>query len=204
MLKSVLFVSLAFMIAGCQEPPPKLITASGKVLVDGEPLSDGTIRFVPAEGRPMSSAILDDGSFQLGTNSVGDLDGSDGVPPGKYKVAVSSSIIEDEESDKIRWLAPRHYADFRTSGIEIDLQESKDDLLIELTWECAEVASGETEVDEQDAADSLQQASNEDEVREEDDSDAAGDEVNTDVSREQDATSTEPGHSSADDQPKEQ
>lgn len=165
----------ACQLIGCQEAPPqKLITASGTVLIDGEPLSSGTIRFVPEKGRPMNSAILGDGSFQLGSNSVADADGVDGVPPGKYQVAISSSIIEGDEGDKVRWLAPRHYADFRTSDIEIELEESTDDLLIELTWEGAE----EESVDE-------------------------GPE-DTDPSAEQDENSAEPEDSSADEQTKEQ
>ena len=146
------------MVGGCQEPP-KLITVSGTVYIDSEPLSEGTIRFVPKSGRPYSSTILENGSFQIGSSSVSNVAGVDGVPPGKYQVAVSASKIFSEESadESVQWLAPSHYADFRTSGLEVDLKTSMDNLAIELTWEGSEEEKSET-VDGDSAAASDQQA----------------------------------------------
>lgn len=86
----------------------------------------------------MSSAILADGSFQLASNSVSEEGGKEGVTPGKYKVAVTSSKIISDTNEKIEWLAPNHYADTLTSGLEVNLKEATDDLVIELTWEGAE------------------------------------------------------------------
>lgn len=122
-------------------------------MIDGEPLPSGTIRFVPEKGRAVSSAILSDGSFQLASNSVTEAGAREGVLPGKYRVAVSASKIVDEEKEEIQWLAPSHYADTQTSDLEVELQEPRDDLLIELTWAGAKAgdeesdSSAETEVD---------------------------------------------------------
>lgn len=87
---------------------------------------------------------MENGSFQLGTSSVGRVGGVDGVLPGKYRIAVSSSILLSEEEEAIKWLAPSRYADFRTSALEADLQKPEENLLVELTWEGSE-PSGNSE-----------------------------------------------------------
>lgn len=139
------------ILSGCSKPKRR-ITVAGTVVVDGELLSSGTIRFVPEAGRAVSSAILTDGSFQLASNSVSEEGGKEGVPPGKYKVAVTSSKIISDTNEQIEWFAPSHYADTLTSGLEIDLMESTDDLVIELTWEGAEPESDEVNSTPEDAA----------------------------------------------------
>ena len=152
----VVWLGLTCMFEGCSEPPPQLLPVSGTVLIDGEPLSGGTIRFVPEGGRPVSSTILENGSYQLGTSSVGSVGGVDGVPPGKYRIAVSSSIILSEEEETIKWLAPSRYADFRTSGLEADLQAPDDNLFVELTWEGSESDGDSESSDESDSPDEVE------------------------------------------------
>lgn len=146
----ITWFAFSCVFVGCSEPP-QLFSVSGTVLIDGEPLTGGSIRFVPEGGRPVSSTILENGSFQLGSNSVGKITGVDGVPPGKYRIAVSSSIILSEEEESVNWLAPRRYADFRTSGLEADLQAPEENLLIELTWEGSE-PDGDSEGTEESAS----------------------------------------------------
>jgi hypothetical protein len=87
---------------------------------------------------------MENGSFQLGTSSVGLVGGVDGVLPGKYRIAVSSSILLSEEEEAIEWLAPSRYADFRTSELEADLQKPEENFLVELTWKGSE-SEGESE-----------------------------------------------------------
>ena len=130
-------LAVVCLSVGCSETEQR-VSVSGKVLVDGQPVTEGSIRFVPEHGRPVFSMIMHDGSFQLGDSSVGNDRGVDGVVPGKYRVAVSASEILNEKEEAIKWLAPSHYADHRTSGIEVELKEPIDDLLVELTWEGAE------------------------------------------------------------------
>ena len=43
----------------------------------------------------------------------------------------ANEIISDS---KIRWFAPKKYADFRRSGLEVEVTEPTDSLVIELTW----------------------------------------------------------------------
>ncbi len=135
---ALLVLSALINCAGC-EKPTGLVPVSGQVWVDGEPLTSGTIRFFPASGRPVSSAILEDGSFQLAEVRVGQKM-VDGISPGEYRIAVSASEIVSEDPAEVIWRAPAKYADFRTSGLETKITGPVDDLKIDLTWEGSEPA----------------------------------------------------------------
>jgi hypothetical protein len=121
--------------AGCGESRDERVPVSGRVLIDGKLLKAGMVRFVPEAGRPASSAILSDGSFNVSSEAVNHVSQS-GLTPGKYRVQVSASNVIDDTT--IHWNAPARYADFRTSGLSVTIQEPIDDLIIKLTWEGAE------------------------------------------------------------------
>lgn len=125
----VLLAIAASSAVGCADSQPQPVPVEGTVTLDGRPLEGGTIRFVPELGRPASSKILEDGTFDLAGESV-DRTSTDGVTPGKYRVQVSSSNIVDDQT--IHWNAPQHYADFRTSGLVVVIAEPTSDLVIEL------------------------------------------------------------------------
>jgi len=115
------------VVAGCDDRPTR-VPVSGTVLIDGQPLRRGNIKFVPENGRPSAGKIGEDGRFTLTC-----YDGNDGALLGTHRVQVSASrIISDS---KIEWHAPRKYADFRTSGMEIEITEPVDDLTVELSSE---------------------------------------------------------------------
>lgn len=121
--------ALGFVAAtsGCGDRRPERVPVAGIVLIDGQPLNRGNIKFVPKNGRPSAGKIGPDGRFNLTC-----YDGNDGALLGTHRVQVSSSnIISD---NKIEWFAPQQYADFRTSGIEVEVTESVEDLKIELSW----------------------------------------------------------------------
>src|SRR4051812_37196077 len=78
--------------------------------------------------RPASTGeIGPDGRFTLTC-----YDGKDGALPGKHRVQVDANRGISEK--KMEIFTPKHYADFRTSGIEIVIDKAVDDLKIELTW----------------------------------------------------------------------
>jgi hypothetical protein len=131
-LIALLLLFAMFPAGGCQESDDGRVPVAGHVFIDGEPLTSGTIRFVPTSGRPTSSAILADGSFELASESV-HSGTAVGVPCGKYRVQVSASEVVDDAT--IHWNVPARYADFRTSGLDVTISEPMDDLKIELTWE---------------------------------------------------------------------
>jgi hypothetical protein len=117
----------SLVIMGCGDGRPTRVPVSGTVLIDGQPLGRGNIKFVPADGRPSAGKIAADGSFTLTC-----YDGNDGALLGQHRVQVASNrIISDSQ---IEWFAPPEYADFRTSGITVEVTEPIDDVKIELTW----------------------------------------------------------------------
>jgi hypothetical protein len=111
---------------GCDDGRPERVTVSGRVLIDGKPLTIGNVKFVPNGARPSSGKLDQDGRFTLTC-----FDGNDGAVPGLHRVQVSAMEVVDQ--NKVRWLAPIRYANFRTSGIEIEITEPVDDLTIELS-----------------------------------------------------------------------
>jgi hypothetical protein len=132
---------LGCIVAGCGQNPEARVAVSGRVLIDGDPLTGGTIRFVPETGRPASSAIHSDGTFRVSTESVNQLS-KVGLARGKYRVQVSASNVIDDAT--IRWNAPARYADFRTSGLGVAIEKPTDDLVIELTWAGAHRSDAKT------------------------------------------------------------
>jgi hypothetical protein len=122
---------LAIAAVGCERTGGDRVAVAGTVLLDGEPLTSGMIRFVPEVGRPASSAILSDGRFELASDSVNKVS-TFGVPPGDYRVQVSALQVVDDET--IRWKAPEKYADFRTSGLNVTINKPTHNLVIHLSW----------------------------------------------------------------------
>lgn len=141
-------VLVLIVVGGCEQKV-KRVAVSGKVLLDGEPIAKGTIRFVPASGRPSSSRILQDGSFRVSEKSLSE-DKAEviGLFPGNYRIAVSATeYLSEAEDAEARWLVPRHYGDFRTSGLEADIQAPNESMIVELTWEGAEETDTELEAE---------------------------------------------------------
>lgn len=132
-------ICIAFLVSfvGCSKPSeqPKRVPVSGTVLLEGAPLTQGAIRFVPESGRPVGSMIMVDGSFQLSETTVGNPNANSGVLIGTYRIAVSSSVALDEDVGKIHWFAPSRYADFRTSGLVVDIKGPEPNLVVNLSGE---------------------------------------------------------------------
>jgi hypothetical protein len=88
----ILGLLLAVLTAGCGEPAPKLVEASGRVIQGGKGLTAGSIWFHPTGGNPHqgekpSCLLAVDGSFKMRTYPYGD-----GVPPGDYKVTLAPDL----------------------------------------------------------------------------------------------------------------
>ncbi len=115
------------MMSGC-DGRPKRVPVSGQVLIDGEPLTLGSITLVPRGARPSVGKIDKDGRFVLTC-----YEGEDGVIPGTHRVAISAN--EGIGDTGLKWFAPKKYADFRRSGLEVTIDEKTDELKIELTWD---------------------------------------------------------------------
>lgn len=123
-----LLAMLAPLAVGCGDGRPQRVPVSGKVLIDGAPLTQGALRFKPDEGRVATGAIGPDGTFALMTYEPGD-----GVVTGRHAVTVHAS--EELNDGSIRWFVPKKYHHAATSGLSQTVEGPTDDLVIELTWD---------------------------------------------------------------------
>ena len=89
---------------------------------DGTPVSSGSIEFRRKDDRArFASRIGEDGSFQ-----PADQDGRVGLPPGAYEVVVVQIVLTEDLAQAAHThgkTVPRHYADYFTSGLEVDVAE---------------------------------------------------------------------------------
>jgi hypothetical protein len=118
----------SLIISGCGQSRPARVPVSGKVLIDGKPLRYGVVRFTPAEGRPSTGQLDENGRFVLSC-----FEGNDGALLGKHQVEVSG--LERVKDDELRWNAPKKYDDRKTSGLTEEIKEATDAIVIELTWD---------------------------------------------------------------------
>ncbi len=85
MWRSVLLVSFVSLLAtgiGCGPSDPRE-AVSGTVTLDGKPLDQGTIEFVPTAQGVLSGGVISGGKF--------DVPADRGLPPGTYTVRVYSA-----------------------------------------------------------------------------------------------------------------
>lgn len=113
---------------GCGDGRPERISVSGQVLIDGQPLTYGYIRFVPTGSRPSSGRLDEQGRFTLSS-----YEKNDGIVPGVHRIEVDAS--ESISSKKIKWHAPKKYFRYTNSGLEQEITEPTDSLVINLTWD---------------------------------------------------------------------
>jgi len=114
--------------SGCSDGRPDRVPISGQVLIDGAPLEGAFVKFVPAEGRPAIGETDSNGRFTLTCYKL-----NDGATRGNHQVAVIA--VKELGGTAIMWRAPKKYSDSRSSGIEFVVEEPKDDLLLQLTWD---------------------------------------------------------------------
>lgn len=113
-------------LAGCDDRP-KRVPVAGKVLIDGEPLTNGYVTFIPENNRPAVGQIDEQGNFRLTT-----FDNNDGCVPGTHGVTVVSN--QQITPSRMKWLIPKKYMDVSTSGEKVTIEKPTEDLVIKLTW----------------------------------------------------------------------
>jgi len=113
-------------LTGCNKGP-KVVPVSGIVLIDGQPLTKGSVQVMPSGSRAASGTIGPDGRFTLTTNDDGD-----GCMMGTHPVRVVGN--ENVGPTDIRWLAPKKYALPGDSDLTVTIDGPTSDLKIELTW----------------------------------------------------------------------
>jgi hypothetical protein len=113
---------------GCSDGRPKRVPVAGRVLIDGKPLTTGSVFFIPANDRAATGQIDSEGRFKLTT-----FEENDGCVCGKHRVTVNGS--QSKGSDAFLWLAPPKYKDPNKSGLDVEITGPTDNLEIKLTWD---------------------------------------------------------------------
>ena len=124
---SLAVVLLATLLVGCGDGRPSRVPVSGQVLIDGKPLTLGSIRFIPSDSRASQGALDDNGRFTLNC-----YEKADGVVIGTHTVTVLA--CKPLSRTLVRWHAPKKYADATTSDIKQEISKPENDLTINLTW----------------------------------------------------------------------
>lgn len=126
---------LGVWLTGCGRGRPAFVEVTGTITLDGKPLEGAVVSFQPVSqesggfARP-SSAITDaEGKFSPGT-----FEANDGLPAGKYRVAiqkrepVGGALATDKSQasgpTKYQWITPRRLADPNRSGLEAEVTSS--------------------------------------------------------------------------------
>jgi hypothetical protein len=133
------------LAAGCGGP--KIAPVRGRVTVNGQPVPDGKIRFIPEHGRPAIGSIAADGTYTLTTNKPGD-----GALVGTHRVSIMATKVgpgsfgepksREEELEllkkrhptkwlvagKVEWLVPEKYSRPETSGLTATVEDKKNEI----------------------------------------------------------------------------
>lgn len=114
--KQILYLTLG--LALCTGCGSKLGSVTGKVQLDGKPLSNAVVTFMPVGGGSSGSGTTDtEGNYKL--NSVA----ADGLEPGKYKVAITSVQVAEAVTEEIDMNSPEYLA--MASGVGMESAKSK-------------------------------------------------------------------------------
>jgi hypothetical protein len=123
-MQRYILIILFLFLTGCGQ-----IKVSGKVTFpDGSPLTTGRVLFDDGKNN-YSGMIQNDGSF-----SVGMLKDGQGIPRGKYNVAIVDAITEEFPGPGVppivAYLIASKFRSPRTSGLEYDIQKKTTDIHI--------------------------------------------------------------------------
>ena len=156
---TLLLAVLSLSFTGCGYRRPAQVKTTGTVTLDGEPVANAALMFIPDSGRPASGNTNTNGEFQI--SSFG---GNDGLPAGNYRVTVTKLVLkdkfqrqlenlekqaeeaaeEDEESvafdiefadNAYENKLPEKYAELDTTDITVTITKQQEPLVISLTSE---------------------------------------------------------------------
>ena len=129
---------LCLLITGCTQGPtdtPPLARVKGKVLLEGKPLTSGSVQFTPDKnrgttGRMALGNINDDGTFELMTIRSGD-----GAQVGYHLVAIesyeSASFDPNQPVNQVpKSLIPKRYTDPKTSELTAEVKSGEENYLL--------------------------------------------------------------------------
>ena len=129
------------MITGCGSDGPELIPVSGTVTLNGTPIDEVVVTFVPHHaGKPAMGLTDKQGRFSLSTTEL-----DDGVAVGPYYATVTSIDQGATRPDaqglstglemhpRQKSIIPERYTLFQTSGLSYEVQDGMEPISIKLT-----------------------------------------------------------------------
>jgi len=114
-----LVMALLLAVAGCGSGGPPRLRVVGAVTLDGQPLADGAISFIPTGKGVAAGAAIAGGRYAV--------EGARGPTPGEYRVEIRASVPSDkqvkgtfgEATSAMESLIPARYHDNTTLRAEI-------------------------------------------------------------------------------------
>jgi hypothetical protein len=90
-----LVLAIAVLLAaGCGPGGPEIAHVSGRVTMDGKPLANATVVFIPENGRPAGAQTNSDGKYVLEFT-----EGRRGAIPGKNTIRISTLRDADRDAN---------------------------------------------------------------------------------------------------------
>lgn len=141
MIRADLWVWLVCALAVCVgcDRGPRLVPVSGVVLLDGQPVANAAVLFIPAEGRPAEGTTDAEGKFTLQTFQPGDgaLVGTHDVTVTGVRihgVTATADGLSDADPGKVRyeWFVPQRYSIRETSQLKVEVKPGMGPVTLEL------------------------------------------------------------------------
>jgi hypothetical protein len=129
-----MLVLLVAICAGCGGP--KFVPVSGVVTLDGQPVANAGVMFLPVDKGPACGGTTNaDGKFDIMTTN------RRGVAPGPYHVTVTKREVSGRgmfdtagpKTSTTRWIVPERYSNVSSSKLEADVKPGAHDFVFELT-----------------------------------------------------------------------
>ena len=124
-LNAVVAILAVVWLGGCTSAEPTG-TVSGKVTLEGEPVTEGVVSFLSESGYSTTADIQPDGSFSV----------TGGMPADKYTISVSppepTEALAPGEAEMAKSPIPRGYFDESTSDIVEEIKEGENTVTIDL------------------------------------------------------------------------
>ncbi len=122
--------AVLILLFGCgQGTATEVASCSGKVTLNGEPLTHGTVTFfLTGKGEGISAPLDAKGEYTLPAK----------VSAGEYQVAIVPYVpspLELEQNSDLKvdlTTIPKKYQNFQTSGLQAQLKSGKNELTFEL------------------------------------------------------------------------
>ncbi|MDZ4821608.1 MAG: hypothetical protein SGJ20_21820 [Planctomycetota bacterium] len=122
-------------VVGCGDSGPELFPVQGKVTLDGKPLADAGVMFMPTDKGPSANGTTDsDGHFELMTvNRAGAIRGTHPVVIAKRKYVPLKPGDEPVPAGvRAEWYSPKKYSNPATSGLTADVGDGDNNFNFDL------------------------------------------------------------------------